>query len=559
MDWHVLGKKRFTATFGRPRQPLLSRCYNFGYSAIFRHRQSSRRRGLVKLSLRPVVLGQSLLIASSSTMNVYWTVGNPIPRNVMKWSKSLFAVLLPLLLHAPQGQAQTATISWNTVHQVINGFGAADAQKGASMSSANQQFFYGTGAGQLGLTILRVGINDGPGGNDYGSAGCTTTSSGCAGPYISDMQYAASQGALIYGSPWSPPAAYKTNGAISCTSNAGLSSSDYAAYATWLSNWVQSVVTYASVTPFAISVQNEPDQCQAYDSAVWTSSQLQTFITNDLGPAFSSAGLSTYIFMPENGSYGAITGSDGGGSCMTTSSCYSYVSGVNWHDYDANYSAPDTVNSTPYPSGWASGMLYWETEVAAGPGYGPNAPGCSGGQWCPGVADMLMWAAIVDDRIVNEGANAWLYWTLITPDNDNEGLMNPSGSPTVALRTYMLGQYAKFIRPGFYRIDATHVPQNGVTVSAYKDSSSGALIIIATNYTSSSVTQTFTLSGATALSVMPWITDATQNLAQQTSVSVTNGSFTYTLPAGSITSFVGTTTVASSLPAPPTGLTATTH
>ena len=139
-----------------------------------------------------------------------------------------------------------------------------------------------------------------------------------------------------------------------------------------------------------------------------------------------------------------------------------------------------------------------------------------------------------------DGANAWLYWWLQSPEStDNQGLMNSNG--TVALRAYMLGQYSKFIRPGYYRIDATHLPQTGVSVSAFQNTATNTLVIVATNYTGAAVSQAFSLSNApTFASVTPTTTSSSQSLAQQAPVAVSGGSFTYTLPAQSITTFVAT-------------------
>jgi O-glycosyl hydrolase len=78
-----------------------------------------------------------------------------------------------------------------------------------------------------------------------------------------------------------------------------------------------------------------------------------------------------------------------------------------------------------------------------------------------------MWAALIDDRLLNEGANAYLYWCFI----GSTCLTYPSGSPPIAIRDYVFGQYSDFVRPGMYRIDATHIPQSGVTVSAYQNTS----------------------------------------------------------------------------------------
>ena len=153
-------------------------------------------------------------------------------------------------------------------------------------------------------------------------------------------------------------------------------------------------------------------------------------------------------------------------------------------------------------------------------------------------------------------ANAWNWWVVIgDKNNDNAALIGPD-QVTVPKRAYMLGNYSKFVRPGFYRIDATHTPQSGVLVSAYKNPGSRSLVIVVINQNSSSASQTFTLNGTTASSMTPWVTSANFDLVQQSDVSVSRGSFTYSLAGSSITSFVGNTITSSVPPTPPTGLTA---
>jgi glucuronoarabinoxylan endo-1,4-beta-xylanase len=468
---------------------------------------------------------------------------------------SLAAVLALFLAGSGTSEAQAVTIDWSNVHQVIDGFGASDAQRGLGsptpLTSAQQNFFFGTGTGQLGLNILRTGVSNGS--DDPGS--CASVGSSCAGNYVSDMQAAAANGARIYATSWSPPASMKTNGYANCTSGGGsgtLASGSRSAYATWLVNFVQSLAA-DGITVYAISPQNEPDMCETYDSSVMTSSAQDDFIKNYLGPAFNSNGITAKVFAPENSGNDAITGPDGGSSCMTDLACAAFVGGVNFHDYDSSYAAPDTVNSDPYPSGWATGKSYWETEAACLSGSLPVFP-----SWCPSgvnntITDALSWAAIIDQRIVNDGANAWLWWWLISNENDDDqGLMQLNG--TIAPRAYMLGQYAKFIRPGYYRIDATHSPQSGVSISAYQNKSSGKLVIVATNYTGSEVSQTFDIAnGPTFSSVTPTQTSATNSLTPLVSVTVSGNSFIYSLPAQSITTFVGS----SLAPSAPTNLSVT--
>lgn len=442
-------------------------------------------------------------------------------------------------------RAQTATVNWTDVHQVIDGFGASNAFADANMSSSNQGFFFGRGSGQLGLSILRVMVPD-----DNGV--CTSVSSACAGPALGDMQSVVANGGRVYASPWTPPAAYKTNGYRECTAGSGngaLSTSSYGAYATWLANFVKSVQAQAGVTLYALSIQNEPDQCLGYGSALWTAGNIDAFIANNLGPTFAADGLSTLIFAPEGGHYYSTTSL--GSACAEDSSCSQYVGGFNWHDYDARLNGTNTVASTPYPSGWAQGKKYWQTEVSCLPdGSGPSF--CQTG-FHTDMTDGLHWAAVIDQRIAVDSANAWLYWWLIDHNrNDDESLESIDGA--IAQRAYVLGQYSKFVRPGYYRVDATHLPQSGVSVSAYKDKGTNTLVIIATNYTGSDISQTFDVTNAPSFSkVTPTITAPSSNLAAQSNVSVSGNSFTYTLPAKSITTFVGSS---STPPAAPSSLTA---
>jgi glucuronoarabinoxylan endo-1,4-beta-xylanase len=450
-----------------------------------------------------------------------------------------FASLFLFLAGSGAAQAQTATVNWTDVHQRIDGFGASDAQNGFTLTSAQQSLLFGTGSGQIGLSIMRAGIPDG---SSAFPGSCATVSTSCAGGsgVVSDMQAMIANGGIVYASPWSPPAAYTTNGSVICSSNSGLATASYGAYATWLANYVQSLKSEYGITLSAISVQNEPDICTSYDSAVWTNSEIDTFVKNNLGPTFAADGLTTPIFVPETSGYGGINGGNGGGSCATDSSCSAYLGGYNFHDYDASLSGTSSVIADPVPSGWASGKKYWETEVSC---YTPEGigPGFCQSGWVTNITDGLNWGAVIDQRIAGDGVNAWLYWQFYQPDS-TDGLSLISDSTPYPARLYVLGQYAKFVRPGYYRIDATRAPASGVSVSAYQNTSTNTLVIIATNYTSSSSSVTFNISNApTFTSLTPTQTSATNSLTPLNSVAVSGNSFDYTLPAQSVTTFVGST------------------
>lgn len=453
----------------------------------------------------------------------------------------IIAAIACLCFLAQRASAQTATINWNSTAQTVDGFGVYAASDSVNLSgtlpgtSTNYADFFFSPTAGLGLSLIRTAI---PNNGTY-PGNCATVNSGCAGTSVSNMNLAIARGAKAWSSPWSPPASMKTNGNTVCGAGGGsgaLSGGSYSAYATWLSNYVASVASQG-ISLYALSVQNEPDQCpSAYDGALWSNSNFDTFIKTNLGPTFAANGqTSTLIMMPESSQWASFGGL--ANTCMTDSSCSRYV-GINaWHDYDDASSISNTY-SAPH---------FWETEASAGVGYGPSL---CGGCFDPSMADGLLWAGIIDNRMSLAGANEWGWWAAVTSCcTDNEGLTNTtSANPSnlVPKHTYVLGNYSKFIRPGWVRISATHVPASGVTVSAYKDpGGSGNFAIVATNQNGSSQAVTFSLSGFLTSTVTPWLTDTSNNLAQQTPISVSGTSFSVTLGASSVTTFVGTTTLSS--------------
>ena len=271
-----------------------------------------------------------------------------------------------------------------------------------------------------------------------------------------------------------------------------------------------------------MSIQNEPDYTASYDSCNWTAAQFHDFLAV-LGPTFAQRGLTTKIMVPEESGWHFELAS----AALSDPATAQYLAIVAGHDYDGG------LGTVPQ----ASGKQLWETETSDF-----NA-------FDAGMGSGLQYATQIYNFLTVAQANAWNYWWLKSGNNDNEGLLGSSGQ--VTKRLYTVGNYSKFIRPGYYRIGETD--DGGVLISAYKDLSTGKFVIVAVN-SGSNQSETINLNGFTATSVTPWVTSASLNLAQQTGVAVNGSSFTYTLPAGSVTTFVGTARPVTA-PVAPTGLT----
>jgi glucuronoarabinoxylan endo-1,4-beta-xylanase len=411
-------------------------------------------------------------------------------------------VTLSVRLSSTTQADSTITINWNEFHQPIEGFGASSAWR-SSITASQADMFFSVENG-IGLSLLRNHIN---------TNGTTSETS--------IMQQAVARGVKVWSTPWSPPASWKDNNNVN---NGGyLMSSHYQDYANQLAAYVANMKS-SGVPIYAISIQNEPDLSVSYESCLWTSQQFHDFVPYLFNALVAKGVADTKIIVAEESHwYFDLTS-----SAMSDSNTASMVGILAAHGYSTP--SPGAINT--------NGKSLWETETST---FGDSYDGS--------ISNALTWATTIHNYLVSANVNAWHYWWLISSNADNEGLTDTSGNP--AKRMYALGNFSKFVRPGHVRIGTSGSASN-VSVSAYKDRVSDNFAIVAINNNSSAVNQTFSFTGIAPNSVTPWVTSATLSLAQQSAVAVSNGSFTYTLPASSIVTFVGQNPTAS--PAAPKNL-----
>jgi hypothetical protein len=169
-----------------------------------------------------------------------------------------------------------------------------------------------------------------------------------------------------------------------------------------------------------------------------------------------------------------------------------------------------------------SGVMYW-------PEQGPSSD----------ISNGIAVAGWIHSALVVGEASAWLHWWYqASGSNDNEGLLL-MGSTALTKRCYTLGNYSKFVRPGYVMVDVTGNSNANLLLSAFKGTD-GTVVVVAVNKGTSPVTVPIAVSGGTApASLTPWVTSSSDNLAAKTAVTVSGGSFTATLAAATVTTFVG--------------------
>jgi glucuronoarabinoxylan endo-1,4-beta-xylanase len=342
-----------------------------------------------------------------------------------------------------------------------------------ALSSAQADVLFGTGNGQLGFSLLRCRI-------DPNRSWSTEAANASA---------AHARGAKVMGTAWTPPANMKNNNSLIC---GDLLSSQYGNYANHLRDAANTIGLDW------VSMQNEPDFCPnpGYESCLPSASEMATWCANN-APTVGKP-----IIVPEAVQFND-TISD---TILNNATAASHVSIVAGHFYGGG----NRVHSNAI----SKGKHVWETEHFIN---GTD------------IGTALTVAKEVSDAMNNQ-FSAYLWWW-IAPGDAASFIQGT----TVDKRGYALAQFAHWVRPGKTRCSSTYNPTSGIFVTAYHN---GGIVVVALNTSGTSVSQTFTFQNASGITTfLVHRTSSSQNIASIANATVSNNSFTYTLPAQSITTF----------------------
>jgi O-glycosyl hydrolase len=437
-----------------------------------------------------------------------------------------------LIVHS-SSHAQTASVNAATVYQTMDGFGGQTWTYGDNITGSNASLFFSPSTG-IGLQYIRTANTWDGGVPDLASLkaavalGAQVELSFQSPPCSLKHSYVdESESCSQTGDSGIQPAAFNDGGVSSngtCFTSSQALSASFAAYATYMVNYINTLQNAPNNIPVAvIDVQNEPDiSSSSLGACIWgNGGNFDTFVGSYLGPALSSAGLHPKVML---GSAAIWFGDDYSSACLNDATCSQYVNFAAGHGY------PYPLSPSPYTLGTSSGRHLWLSETS------------DSSAWDTSMVSALTMATNIHSFLTVANVSAYEWWELAYDSSSgNFGLTDSSFNPTK--RFYALGNWSKFVRQGWSRISATANPQSGVYVTAFENQSSGAFAIVAVNTNQTSVSQAFSLSGLTSSSVTPNITDPNNNLASQSSLSVSANSFTATLTGSSVTTFAGSGTV----------------
>jgi glucuronoarabinoxylan endo-1,4-beta-xylanase len=182
------------------------------------------------------------------------------------------------------------------------------------------------------------------------------------------------------------------------------------------------------------------------------------------------------------------------------------------------------------PSIASAGKEYWQTEVDTGTGKGDSSG--------DGIASALLMATTIHNDLTKANLNAWHLWWLYGNGNSGGGLYDKDTNVWTK-RLWVLGNYARFVRPGFMRVSTSETVPSGVLLSAYENPADGTVTVVAINSNASATPLSLYIPGVVPCSITPWVTSGTDSLASKSPITVSNARFSATLDAQSVTTFVG--------------------
>lgn len=263
----------------------------------------------------------------------------------------------------------------------------------------------------------------------------------------------------ILGSPWSAPVWMKTNGSFK---GGSLKPEYYAAYANYFVKYIQAMKA-EGITIDAITPQNEPLHGGNNPSMVMQATEQASFIKNNLGPAFASAGINTKIITYDHNAdkpeYPL--------AILNDAAAKPFVNGSAFHLYGGSISALSTVH-TAHPDK----HVYFTEQWVGGPG---------------DFAGDLKWH--VENLIIGATRN-WsrnvLEWNLAADPNykphTTGGCTSCLGALTISSNVsrnvsyYIIAHASKFVRPGSVRIGSTNT--GSLATVAFKNPEGKKVLIV---------------------------------------------------------------------------------
>ncbi|MFC7345668.1 T9SS type A sorting domain-containing protein [Chryseobacterium zhengzhouense] len=305
-------------------------------------------------------------------------------------------------------------IDKNIVYQKVTGYGGFVCSPQFAynhMTPAEIQKLWGTGATDAGYNILRLYIPENQA--DWPQV-------------LATAQQAKAMGLIVFASPWTMPAAWKTNNhsnAVFTDANGVqqigyLKPEHYQDYALHLNSFVTYLANNGVALDY-ISIQNEPDEMAQYAGCIWTPTQIANFV-RDYGQL-----INCNVIAPESVGF-----TDNFANAFLNTATMANFEVYGGHQYGSMQSV--------YKQFQANNKQIWQTEYLINWNSNTSVP-ARDFSWS---IDGFSFARAVNNAMLGN-VNAWVHYA----SKRYYGMMGDGTNGTVAgemtKRGYILSQYAK--------------------------------------------------------------------------------------------------------------------
>jgi glucuronoarabinoxylan endo-1,4-beta-xylanase len=384
------------------------------------------------------------------------------------------------------------TIDLDSTHQTIRGFGASNILMWRpDMTDGEIQNAFGTDDGQLGFTILRIMVE--PDSNRWALN-------------LNTAKKAQDLGAIVIASPWYAP----SNMVETVNGVSRVKHDMYEEYAEHLNSFTK-FMNDNGAPLYGISIQNEPDITDQWTS--WTIDEMYTFMRD-----YAHLLEGTKVMAPESFQFRRNMTDpilNDSIACENTDIICGHIYGGGLADY---------------PLAHEKGKEVWMTEyLINGDMNGENMDT----SWTAAMA-----TANSFNDCMNANMSTYIWWYLVRyygPMCDGTFLRKGE----ITKKGYVMSQFARFVRPGFVRVESSVLPiTSEVELSAYKDTQSSKVIIIAINNGNKDIDQKFRLNNSIKGTFETYRSSSAKDCDLGDQVVVEDGNFNFILEASSITTFV---------------------
>ena len=312
-------------------------------------------------------------------------------------------------------------------------------------------------------------------------------------PFIRAAMKAAGGSLKLFASPWSPPAWMKTNGVMNF---GGKLKPEYRDV--WARYYARYVKAYAQegIPMWGLSVQNEPEAVQTWDSCIYSAQEERDFVRDYLGPTLQAEDLGNLRLIIWDHNRDRMY--ERAKVVYDDPEAAKYVWGTGFHWYEGDHFDNVQRVHDAFPD---KALLFTEGCQEGGPHLG---------EW--GLGERYAHSMIND---LNRWTVGWVDWNLLLNENGGPNHVgNYCSAPIIAdtkLGTmdgiyyqssyFYIGHFSRFIKPGAQRI--TCAPTVEALETTAFCNTDGRVAVVVMNRTEKAIPFNIKITGAATLTEAP--------------------------------------------------------